>query len=307
MSTFERNEEIKEEWKPDVLILGPGGSRGFLEIGALKKLFENDFLKNVTKWVGISVGAAIALLIVAGYTIEEIIDICIGVNILEDILTINLNDLTKKLGLIKIKSIEKKLKHYVSLKFGLIPTLKQLYEFTNLDLFLVTFNFDKMRPEFLNKDSEPELSCVEATMMSMSIPILFQPRKYKGDFFIDGAIGAPYPISNFDQNGNKILGIFICSNDEIFNIENPINYLYRLIHSSMKVLRDMEIKNASSNVKHIILKTLIKDTTGLSINEESRHFMINMGYQTADEFIRVNSDPEKYKIVLSENEEIPFN
>ena len=297
-----------EIWKPDVVMAGPGGSRGFLEIGALKRFFEEkNFLSNVKVWAGVSVGAAISLLIVSGYSIKDIIDICININILDDILSIKLDTVAEKLGLIKLKTIEDKLISCVSSKFGFIPSMKQIYILTSLELSFATFNFDKMRPEFLDKETTPDLSCVEAAMMSMSIPFLLQPRKYRGDLYIDGAIGASYPVSNYDKNGKKVLGMYICSNDELHNFnEKPIKFLYRLIQSSMKILRDMEIKYSSENVKHVILKTTFKDTTGLTINEEGRQNMIESGYKIADSFLKINSDPEKYSVNIEENEEILF-
>src|SRR5665647_3755375 len=79
-------------WQPDVMVLGPGGARGFLLLGCLKRLFEEKgFMKRTKTWVGVSVGSAICLLLVAGYTIDEIIELCIDVNLIDDILCINLD------------------------------------------------------------------------------------------------------------------------------------------------------------------------------------------------------------------------
>jgi len=295
-------------WKPDVITCGPGGIKGLYFVGALKRLFEEDgFMDDVKIWTGVSVGAAISLLLVVGYTVNDIIELCIDVNLLDDILGINLNEAQEKLGFIKNKTVEEKLKHYISLKYGYIPSLGQLYMLTGIHLSLVTFNLDKMRPQFLDKDSEPELSCVEAAMMSMAVPILMQPRKYKGDVFIDGAIGSPYPVTQFDYNGNKVLGLYISPDEDLYCSEKKTtSFLYKLIQSSMKIIRDNEIKYASLNVKHIALKTMVRDTTGIMVDRESRLLMIDHGYACADAFLKVNSNPEKYEINLLENEEIPF-
>ena len=279
----------------------------FLTSFCLKRLFEEpDFLEKVNAWIGISVGAAIALLLVVGYTIDNIIDICLNFNLVDDILSIDLEEAKQKLGFIKNKSVEDRLKYYINEKFGYIPSLRQLFMLTGKELHLVTFNLDNIRPEFLNRNTEPEISCVEAAMMSMAIPILMQPRKYKGEIYIDGAIGAPYPVLDFD-NGMKILGLFISSEEDLYcSDKKPANFIYRLIQASMKILRDINIKYASENVKHISLKTEIRDTTGLSTDIASRQYMIEQGYKCAEEFLKINRNPEKYKLDLSENEEIPF-
>ena len=295
-------------FQPDIVLLGPGGSRAILEIGTLKRLFEEEgFTNKVKTWAGVSAGAGIALLIVCGYTPIEIEEICSGVTILDDVLSINLDEAAKNLGLVKLKGIEAKLSQVVSAKFGFIPTLKQLYVLTGLELSVVAFNVDKMEPAFLEKNTAPDLSCVESVMMSISIPILFQPRKYNGDTYIDGAVGACYPLSHYDNGENFVLGMYISSDEEYINLENnPMKYIYRLIHCSMKVLRDMEIKYASDKVKHIILKTSFTDTTGLTMDQQTRNNLLRAGYIAADNFLKINKNPEKYSFSLEESQEIPF-
>jgi len=173
---------------------------------------------------------------------------------------------------------------------------------------MITFNLDKYRVEYLDKDTEPDLSCLEAAMMSMAVPLLIQPRKHKGYVYCDGAIGAPYPVLHFDKNGNKVLGMYISSEEDLYCSDTkPTNYIYRLIQAGMRTLRNFEISYSSKNVKNIALNTLIKDTTGLSINREMREKMIEYGYECADKFIKINTDPEKYEYHLRDNEEIPFH
>lgn len=296
-------------WKPDVILLGPAGAKIFLINGSLKRLYESpNFLDDVKIWAGVSAGAAICLLIVIGYTIDEIIVLCLDMNILDEIININLDEIKTNLGLIKNKTIEEKLKESIIKKIGYIPTLKELYLLTGLNLVLVAFNIDKIRSEFLDKDSEPNLSCLEAAMMSMAVPLLIQPRKYKSHMYCDGAIGSPYPVLNFDIDNNKVLGMYISSEEDLYCPDKtPTNYIYRLIQAGMRSLRKFEIKYSSSNVKNIALKTLIRDTTGLTINKETRQEMVNYGYKMADDFLKINSNPDKYKYNLEENEEIPFN
>lgn len=296
-------------WRPDNIVCGPGGIKGLYFVGALKRLFEEkDFMNNIKSWTGVSIGAAISLLLVTGYNIEEIIELCVDVNILDDILCISLHEITEKMGFISNKTVEEKLKHYISLKFGYVPSLGQLYMLTDCHLSMMSFNLDKMRVQILNKDTEPNLSCVDAAMMSMAIPILMQARKYKGDVFIDGAIGSPYPVSLYDKNNEKTLGLYISPDEDLYSSDKKAtSYLYKLIQASMKVIRDNEIKYSSKNVKHIPLKAMVSDTIGILIDKESRLTMIEQGYNCADAFLKINSDPDKYDIKLSENEEIPFD
>lgn len=315
-------------WTPDVMLFSPAGAKGILYIGIIKGFLEEpDFLKNVKTWAGVSAGTAVSLLMVAGFSIEEIESLCMEVSLVDDIMHLNLNDIKDKFGLIKLDAVEDKLKTCMIKKFGYIPTLKQLYILTGLDCVIFAFNVDKLRIEAFDKDTEPDLSCVEATMMSMSIPVLVQPRLYKGCTYVDGGIAGPYPISHFDQgisqvshfNKGKsreeekeeekknILGIYVSSEEDNYSSnQNVSNYLYKLIQAGMRTIREYEIKYSSKNVKHISIKTLIRDTTGITIPKEVREKMIEQGYEQAKTFLKINSDPEKYNVNIPDNEEIPF-
>ena len=301
------DELITDFWIPDVIVLGPGGAKGFLELGLLLAFEQENYYGNTRIWQGCSVGSAIALLIVCGYTITEIINDCISLNIINDITDINLDQIREKPGLLNIKSVENLMKLRVRQKFGMVPTLKQLYMVTGILLELVTFNVDKDRPEYLSKNTEPNLSCVEAVIMSMSIPGLICPRIYKGYAYVDGAVGDPYPILEYDNNVNKILGIYIDSEHSSYSSDkNPIRFLYRCAQASMKRLRDISIKQSSSMCKHIPLKTPIFDTTGLSLNINEKKSMIEHGYKTGIIFINRVKYPHKYQLILDDNEEIPI-
>lgn len=293
-------------WRPNVLVLGPGSIKGLLIVSALSRLVEeNNFLEGVKTYLGISVGAAISLLMVCGYTPNEIIDIAMSIDLTEDFFTIKIDDVRKNLGLISNKTVEESLKRHVEAKLGMVPTMKQLFNLTGFNLCITAFNLDKLELDFFDK--EDDISCVDAAMLSMSMPFIMQPRTYKGCVYTDGALGNPYPISKFDTNGNNVLGLYI-TNDEDFHSsrKNPSVFLHHIVHASMKMIRDMEIKNASGNVKHIVLKSNVKDSTGLSITLETKQQMIRDGYKTADKFLKIISDPEKYQLELQEGEEIPF-
>jgi predicted acylesterase/phospholipase RssA len=167
---------------------------------------------------------------------------------------------------------------------------------------------DKIKGQFFNKDNSPDMSVLELVMMSMCVPGLIQPRKYKGDSFLDGAITHPLPILQFDHSGNKILALHISSEEDLsYSDESGTTFMYSLFHGGMSEIKDLNIKYSSENVKYIALKTNIKDITGLTLSKETRQKMVDYGYASAANFIKINSDPEKYNINLGENEEIPFH
>lgn len=294
-------------WRPDVLLLGPAGAKCFLLLGAVKRLSqEPSFLSGVHTYAGVSAGAALSLLIILGYTIKEIEDISLDLNILDDIMNISLTQIKDNMGILRIASIEEKLKKCIVDKIGYIPTMKQLHILTGKKYVPVSVNIDRMEVEYLDANKYPDLPCSEATLMSMAVPILIQPRMYRGCVYVDGAIGAPYPVGHFDDGKSKILGIYVSSEDDPNSVENnPKLFLYKLIQAPMKILREKEIERSSQNVKHIGLKTLVKDTTGIMIDRKTRENMIGYGYTNADYFLKVTKEPEKY--FYNREEEIPFS
>ena len=58
---------------PQKIILSGGGIRGIAHIGALIELRKYGYLKLVKEWLGVSAGSILALMIVIGYTLEELL------------------------------------------------------------------------------------------------------------------------------------------------------------------------------------------------------------------------------------------
>lgn len=296
-----------QRWKPNVIVLGPGGAKAYLQLGALLKFEKEGYMDKVQHWIGCSAGAAIALLIVAGYSIVEIIEETLHINLLQDLMDIgSIREIIENKGLFSNKNLEQRLKQKIMQKFGLELTLQQLYMATGIVLTIVVYNMDKERPEYFSKDTEPNLSCVKAVMMSVSVPLLMQRRMYKGYEYVDGAIGNPYPIDIHDNGRNKILGIYVMTDHDSRPGANPFSFIYRVIHASLNQLRRKIITHASDNCRHLCLVAPIYDTTGLTLGDEDKKKLMRAGFDRALKFVEETEHPNKHRILLRENEEIPF-
>lgn len=284
------NSDLRSEslWIPDILVLGPGGAKGFLELGALLKLHKINFLNRVHTYVGCSIGAVICLLLTCGYSPTEIISCALDADIFHDITTFRLTDVKDNIGLISNHRIRQILIDKLEYKFGFVPTLNQLYLATGLKYVAVTLNLDKDSTEYLSYQTEPDLCCVEATLLSMNIPFLFYKLKYKGCTYIDGAFGNPYPIDIYDNGSVNILGIYISSTHPIIQESSDTNilrYLYKVIHSSMNQIKLRIQKSCSNHCKHIGLYSPSLDTTGLTFDDKLKAKMLTIGYNEAESFL----------------------
>ena len=279
---------IKKMWKPEILVLGPGGIKGFLELGALAGLENAGVLSDVTTYVGVSVGAIISLLLVVGYTVTEIIVEAADANIFEDFSSVSWKDIKENFGLISSAPIKRKLTRSVMEKFGYVPTLEQLFCSTGLELVCVTANLDKEIPEYISYKTDPQMSCVDLVMYSMNIPIIFYKLIYKGCVYVDGALGNPYPVDVYDDGNVNILGIYIESTrrtDEEPSDSTTTMYIHKIIQFTMSQLRDRIIKTCSEKCKHLRLQSHIVDSTGLTIDAHLKADMILDGYDEAQRFL----------------------
>ena len=113
-------------------------------------------------------------------------------------------------------------------------TLSDLYEYSNIHLNILTTDLNAMQTEHLNHETHPNLKIYEAIHMSCSIPIVLNPIKINGNFYIDGALYTNNPIEYcIDKEAatlDKILAITSVgsigsSNKNIINDENVIFYV----------------------------------------------------------------------------------
>lgn len=284
-------------WFPEVLVLGPGGMEGFLELGLLHKFQNIKFLDKVHTYIGCSAGSIISLLLVAGFTIPEIIEEARDFNLFQDISSIKLNDfkslffsIKDNFGLLDHNVMRQRLNVKLRSKLGTIPTLYQLYLFTNITYISVTYNLTKDETEYFSWKTHPDILATDASILSMNIPILFHKLRFRECVYIDGAFGDPYPIKYLDDGKTNILGVHIPSDNpqrEKKDIaENEIRYLNKVLHASMTQLYKNQTKAASSHVKHIILYSPTIDITGITYTNETKKEMILTGYQEAIKFLK---------------------
>lgn len=300
---------MEDSFNPTVFVFGPGGVKGYLELGAALKLEKEGWFLNSTHYTGCSIGSGTALMLSCGYTMTDIVDDCMEYDIFTEFDNLDWSNMIDR-GILENSTMEELLKSRVENKFGFIPTLKQLYLASGIVFTAVSYNETKKRTEYLNKDTEPDLSCIEAALMSMAMPVIFKSRVYNDCEYIDGAIGDPYPVLIHDNGQKDILGMYINTNSEsVSNLPGQYSKIWekaaRVFMGPIKEYRDKIISWSSDRVKHLKLCCDIRDPIGVTVNKDSRQKMVIAGYKVAATFIDKLSHPEKYKLLLSDDEEIP--
>jgi hypothetical protein len=297
-----------KKWYFKKVLIGPGGIKGFLELGALMFLEENEMLKNVNEYIGISIGSILALMIVMGYKTMDIYQDAIETDYFQDLINLklsNLKEIKNNMGLISNIRIRDQLYFRIYSKYGYIPTLNKLYELTKCKLVCVALNLDQERTEYLSYETYPDMPCLDAVLLSINIPILFYTIKYNDNVYVDGALGDPYPVHLFeekdidkqqkkDKREENYLGISIESYTNMMenaSDTNIIYYLYKIIHTVIVQNINRSITLSNKKCHHLKLYTEISDTTGITLSKKQKNEMVVNGYQQAEKFF--SNDKEK--------------
>jgi predicted patatin/cPLA2 family phospholipase len=274
------------------LVIGPGGVRGFTVLGFLAPLEDSGFLKYTDTFCGVSVGAIISLLIVAGYEVREILAEASRVDFFNDVLYLT-KDIINQKGILSNEPIRRRLNQLMVDKFGNIPTLYDLYMKTGKAFVAVTLNVTDEVCEFMSPFTHPTISCVDATMFSMNIPFIFYQIVHKGKTYVDGALGNPYPVDYFDDGITNILGIYMKHPLNTVTLESPPTqesssfrvYIEKVISSIIDQRRNAIMELSSIKCKHVCLQSSKCNIINLTTSLEEKCNMLVDGFNEGKKFL----------------------
>ena len=273
----------------DVLVLGPGAFKGFCILGAVMYLSGKKIMDNVKCYVGVSVGALIALTLALDLNVTEICLKALELNsLLDDIGLYDSNGnidiprfisaILDNVGLTSSSKIREILSRIIMEKLGFMPTFQNFYQATGNKLVIVASNLNKRRVDVFDVDKTPDVIVLDAIMLSMNIPGIFYKTEYNGDVYIDGAAGNPYPVDTQDNGINRILGVYV---ETEHDPKTAIGYALSTIDFSMTQIRNKIIRESSERCKHIRIGSNLKDPTGVTIDFATKAFMIASGWVAA--------------------------
>ena len=280
------------------LVLSGGGAAGFTVYGALKYLNKAKFfdINNIKSIHACSAGSIIAGLVLLtdnwdmldDYILKRPWDKLININ------PTSLLNLWQKKGIFNENMIREILRPFLQSKeLDENITLKQLYEKTNIDIYMYTTNINSTELETvsLSYKSHPDLEFYKAITMSSAFPLMFMPICDSSNCYIDGGLLNNFPISNcvkLNNNIDEILGIKINSNTD--NIEYVNNdtllpmYLYSIIIKMYILVNkkesDIELPN--------LVNCYIED------NSFSKWGNAVVDMSTRQEYITIGEDSAKY-------------
>lgn len=234
----------------DTLVFAGGGTRGLCYGTAYYELCQRVPIE-LKKVKGTSIGALMAVLLAAKYTPEELVALCQRTKI-DEMIRVNLFDVVYKWGLdsgerlyewIDNKLYEKTKLHHV--------TFSQLFEYSHIDLHVCATNLCTAKASYMNHDTHETMPVAKACQMSMSLPPLFAPVKWNGNYYIDGGIMDNFPIRGCSPAST--IGFRINWNNA-FELNSMEKYFSRVVYVGLYRLSKIAMQQASEEWKQRVIE-----------------------------------------------------
>jgi NTE family protein len=268
----------------NTLVLSGGGSKGFSMLGALQYLYDKGYTKSIKNYIGTSIGAIIAYLLVIGLLPDEIITFLCTHKTTDKFKHFNLVAMINRQGALNFSPLSEALERITIEKVGYLLTLKDIKTRMNKQLVITTYNLTEDKVEYLTDENHPDLPCLTALRMSANIPLLFEDFKYYNNYYVDGGILANFPIDYFDKDDNIIFGINLKSEDTFSHEDNIAEYFYKLIYIPLNKYTEEKISKASTRCKILSISFKNIKITQLDVNNHKKLEMFSEGYETCKNF-----------------------
>lgn len=267
----------------DSLVLGGGGEKGFLLLGGLtyfSTINEINF-DDVKCFSGTSIGGCLCVLLSIGYTP---IELQVHLNDLQYIdieqKTIDyIKNITLDYGIFDIDLLIEKLKELIINKLGKIPTLLELFEITQKELYLTTLNITTYSIEYLNYKTHGDLLISDACIMTANIPIVFKKKIVNNNCYIDGGLANNIPV--ICVKDFKCPLIISCETNYSFAPKDSfISYLTSVIFFGMvsSSLSSNRYNYNFDNYKFFNISSPSKISIGPTVNIEENNHKFFFGY-----------------------------
>lgn len=273
------DDNIDSDNVKNTLVISGGGTKGFVVLGALQKLYDNKKLNNIKTYCGTSVGAIISLLLLIEYAPIDVHNILMAIDfemLMESTIDSVLDDncfgiyTAEKIYYIVGMMIKKK-------NISLHITFKQLYKKYNKKIIITGVCLNDISLHYFSVDNTPDMEVFMAIKITMAIPVLFKPVSYDNKIWIDGGCLNNFPIDLFDDCLENVIGIYLDSgHNNIDKFENIQDYIVQLTKCLFKNVFKINIKKYE---KHIIHFNVEKNEWILNKYEKEKLYNIGYNFQ----------------------------
>lgn len=266
------------------LVLSGGANKCIVFVGAVQALEELNILSTIRHYAGTSGGAILALLLVLGYSVSDIVNLYKELN-LYDLLNINTTHILHffdNFGFDNGDTIIHILKFVIQKKThnGII-TFKKLYEQTQKTLVITGTCVEKECVEYFDHIQTPDMPVYLAVRISIGLPFIFNRIIYKELSYVDGGLLEYFPIHYFKNMSQTLaLGIRNNSLDNIKQIESIDKFIYKILCGLYRIHQD----NLMDTCTGPCIVYDISDNTLDNMTKDTKLRIIEIGYSVTKDY-----------------------
>jgi len=264
----------------------------FLFIGFLKYINEHYpyILDSLINYCGTSSGSLIASGLALGFSIEEMEELLIKLDFTQfkDIDSDSILTFFDNCGLDNCGQFEKLFRIMIKKKVGDENiNFNDLYLKTKKNLIIVATNLNKRQASYFSHVNTPYVKVVDAIIASISLPILYYPKKIDGELYLDGGITKHFPIDYFKDSKDETIGALVMSNDSYNDLKDFSQIIYSVVFCGIEN-QCKEIIKEYQKYKNIVIMDNEINSTDFAINKETKIKTINDGYSQTEIFFKKN-------------------
>lgn len=280
------------------LVISGGGPAMLQYMSAIQHLNENNIidLNCIESIYGTSAGSMVAVLLALKYDWETLNDYIIQ-RPWHELFHFKINyifDAYKNRGIYSKNIIKKAFKPLLDAKdISIDVTLKDFYEYSKIEIHFFSFEINQFNTEDVSYLTHPNISLIDAIIMSSSIPLLFAPVIIENKCYIDGGVCANYPLKfciDSGKNEDEVLGFcnqYDCQQKNYIDSESTLLdfvlcLFFKTFDNLSSNLINPKIKyEIVFDAKYINLQYLKSAITSMEVRKE----LYQKGAETAKEFI----------------------
>jgi len=214
------------------LVLGGGGMKGIMHVGALQELKKHqDLIFSDGVW-GCSIGSIIGILVAFELELKpELISKYMDFdNVVEDIKFQDIRNVFGAKGLFTMNKFTETLTTLFKEEYDLDITTTKIGD-SKMPLFIVASNISKGVPTIFSND----VLLIDAIRCSCCIPLIYKPQELYGQLYVDGGLFAPYLCTLVPDGLHFVLTKKRSKRFSVDNLETigPLDYMRSLYSMSM--------------------------------------------------------------------------
>ena len=287
------------------IVINGGGPTGLISYGALKYLFEQEFIKmaNIKSIYGTSIGAIVGVILSLRYDWVTLDDYFIKrpwdkvFKIAPD----NLFEMYYSKGLFQFSIVREILKPLLTAKdLSENITLSEYNEYAKIDHHFFTVELNSFEKIDLNHKTHPNLTLLTALEMSCAVPILCKPIITDNKCYIDGGLFDNYPINECLKNEkcteDQVLGIRNIWTQDDIHITDNMNLFQYLQVSLLKIVKHVQKDNIPKAIRYEVKCLCDEQISQISnwivymTDREKRLELIKSGKNYADLFFNYEKE-----------------